>query len=100
MYITKSTLSDVNGNLIAAGTKDIKPEQLGDKSVIARYMKLGAIAKTDSSGEEITADNVIVTGEAGDEQTAKDTELAVKNVNDAAASGAKEETSTTAAKKK
>lgn len=68
MFVAVHNLSDVNGNLIASGTKGLKPEQLGDKEVIDRYISLSAIRK--QTAEDDAEESVIVTGEATDKQQA------------------------------
>ena len=58
-YITKTHLTNVNGDLVAPGT-EIEAEMLGDAATIKRYQSLEALE-----------DSVIVTGEADDDAQAK-----------------------------
>jgi hypothetical protein len=79
MYVAVTSLSDINGDLIASGTKDVKPEQLGEKETVGRYLSLGAIRKmTAEDKEAVTEESTIVTGEVTDEQTDKAKEKARK----------------------
>jgi hypothetical protein len=85
MYVAVTNLSDVNGDLIASNTKNVKPEQLGEKAVLDRYLSLGAIRKmTAEEVEEAQKESVIVTGEVTDKQTENAKEAAVEDAKSAA----------------
>lgn len=78
MYVAVHNLSSANGDLITSGTKDLKPEQLGDKETVERYVELGAIRKMTAEDKEAAEDSVIVTGEVTDKQTEKAKDKATK----------------------
>jgi hypothetical protein len=78
MFVAQHNISDIKGDLIAAGTHSLKPEGLGEKEVLDRYLELGAIRKM--TAEEIEeAKSVIVTGEVDDKQQKKAETVAVKD---------------------